>query len=288
MADLHLLGAAVRGFRERTAPADVGVRDLGGRRRARGLRREELAGLAGVSEDYLRRVEQGRRHPSADVVNALARALRLPQPDYERLCALAGFAPTAGTVPREAGPAAERFLRRMAGTAVCVVDATWTVVAWTPAWRAMCSTASDSDPAGRNVARQIFTGERSSIRRTAEEETEFRRLLVDDLRRASLRYPRDDALAGLVAALREASEAFDALWTSPAAPGPVSGRVLLDDPEFGSIAIDSDIVGLRDDDLRAVVFTAAAGSADADRLAALLDPRVETDLHPFYGAGSTR
>ncbi|MFD4639995.1 helix-turn-helix domain-containing protein [Lentzea sp. NPDC058436] len=280
-----LLGAAVREFRERTAPGDVGLRDHGVRR-APGLRREELAELAGVSEDYLKRVEQGRRHPSADVVNALARALRLPAADYERLCALAGFAPTAGTVPREVGPSGERFLRRMGGTALCLVDATWTIVAWTPAWRAMCHNASETDPAGRNVARQIFTGTQGRLLRTAEEETEFRRLLVDDLRGASLRYPRDDGLAALVADLRSASEVFDAMWATASAPGPATGRVVLDDPALGPIEIDSDVVGLRENDLRAIVFTASEGSAD--RLAALLDPRVETDLHPGYSAGSTR
>ncbi|MGC8920155.1 helix-turn-helix domain-containing protein [Streptomyces sp. PG2] len=64
-------------------PSDAG--------RARGLRREELADLAGVSADYLRRLEQGRRRPSPAVVTALARALRVSEAEYERLCALAGM-----------------------------------------------------------------------------------------------------------------------------------------------------------------------------------------------------
>ncbi|USX52992.1 DNA-binding protein [Lentzea sp. HUAS12] len=166
------------------------------------------------------------------------------------------------------GAGAERFLRRHAGSAVCLVDASWTIVAWTPAWRSMCRNASGADPAGRNVARQVFTGTGSRIRRAAEEEAEFRRLLVDDLRRAVLRHPRDEALADLVTGLRTGSEAFDALWSVASAPGPAGGRVVLD---FGTgpITIGSDVVGLRDG-LCAIVFSAAPGSADADRLAELI------------------
>jgi transcriptional regulator with XRE-family HTH domain len=77
------LGVALRELRERTEPAAVGL-PAGGRRRTRGLRREELAELAGVSADYVRRLEQGRGHPSVGVVNAVARALRLERAEYER------------------------------------------------------------------------------------------------------------------------------------------------------------------------------------------------------------
>lgn len=78
-------GAAVRRWRDRVAPETVGVR-VGGRRRASGLRREELAGLAGISADYLTRLEQGRSTtPSAQVVEALARALRLSDAERDLL-----------------------------------------------------------------------------------------------------------------------------------------------------------------------------------------------------------
>jgi len=70
----------VRRLRDRVKPESVGV-PAGRRRRATGLRREELAALAGISADYLTRLEQGRATtPSAQVVEALARALRLPGP----------------------------------------------------------------------------------------------------------------------------------------------------------------------------------------------------------------
>src|SRR5271154_1124719 len=85
-------GRTVRRWRDRVKPTAVGV-PVGGRRRAAGLRREELAGLAGISVDYLTRLEQGRAtSPSAQVVEALARALRLSDTERELLFRLAGQA----------------------------------------------------------------------------------------------------------------------------------------------------------------------------------------------------
>lgn len=83
------LGAFLRSRRESVRPADVGLPD-GPRRRTPGLRRSELATLAGISVDYLIRLEQGRdTHPSAQVLAALAEALRLPDTDIEYLHQLA-------------------------------------------------------------------------------------------------------------------------------------------------------------------------------------------------------
>src|SRR6201995_3200718 len=78
-------GRMVRRWRDRVAPEAVGV-PVGRRRRAAGLRREELAGLAGISADYLTRLEQGRATaPSAQVVESLARALRLSGSERDQL-----------------------------------------------------------------------------------------------------------------------------------------------------------------------------------------------------------
>src|SRR4051794_20206736 len=95
--------------RARGAPEAVGGR-VGGRRRAGGLRREELAGLAGISTDYLTRLEQGRATaPSAQVVEALARALRLPDPERDLLFGLAGHAaPGPDIVPSRVTPSVQR------------------------------------------------------------------------------------------------------------------------------------------------------------------------------------
>ena len=98
-------GRAVRRWRERVAPQVVGL-PIGGRRRAVGLRREELAGIAGISVDYLTRLEQGRAtSPSAQVVEALARSLRLSDTERDLLFRLAGLsAPSRSPIPARECP----------------------------------------------------------------------------------------------------------------------------------------------------------------------------------------
>nr|WP_198955718.1 helix-turn-helix transcriptional regulator [Frankia sp. CcI49] len=90
------------------------------RRRAAGLRREELAGLAGISTDYLTRLEQGRATtPSVQVVEGLARALRLNSPERDLLHRLAGrVAPGLDVVPSRVSPSVQRLLDRLANTPV--------------------------------------------------------------------------------------------------------------------------------------------------------------------------
>jgi hypothetical protein len=90
-----------------------------------------------MSADYVRRLEQGRSHPSAGVVNALARALRIGRADYERLCALAGYAAADGQVPTDLGPGAKRLLERFPDTPMVVTDAGMNLVAVNSAFMAL-------------------------------------------------------------------------------------------------------------------------------------------------------
>src|ERR1700735_570158 len=108
-------GPTVRHWRDRVAPASVGVAQLR-RRRAAGLRREELAELAGISVDYLTRLEQGRAtSPSAQVVEALTRALRLSDAERDLLFRLAGhITPGFDLVSSRITPGVPRLLDRPA------------------------------------------------------------------------------------------------------------------------------------------------------------------------------
>jgi len=119
-------GQAIRRWRDRATPETVGVR-AGGRRRAAGLRREELAGLAGISVDYLTRLEQGRAtSPSPQVVEALARALRLSNTERELLFRFAGLAaPGRDVISTRITPSVQRLLDRLSHTPVAVYDAAW-------------------------------------------------------------------------------------------------------------------------------------------------------------------
>jgi transcriptional regulator with XRE-family HTH domain len=267
--DLGALGAALRRLRERTEPAAVGL-PAGGRRRARGLRREELAELAGVSADYVRRLEQGRSHPSADVVNAIARALRVERAEYERLCSLAGHAAADGRVPGEVGAGAVRLLERLGGTAVCLCDAAWNVVAWNGAWAALRCGEPTGNAWDGNVAWRTFGGAPGRVARTAERAAGFETMLAARLRTASLRYPADASLAALVDELRGTSRTFETLWHTAGAAAPREDRAVLSHPDVGDVTLDCDLLAVPDGDLLAMIFTAGPGSADAARLGELV------------------
>jgi transcriptional regulator with XRE-family HTH domain len=144
MAERHELGGVLRGWRERLQPAAAGLSGSGGQRRSPGLRREELAALASVSPDYIKRLEQGRARPSPAVLDSLARALRLTRAEYEYFCVLAGQAATrTGQVPRHIGPGAQRLLDRLTDVPAAVYDAAWTMLACNASWAALLG-----DPAG--------------------------------------------------------------------------------------------------------------------------------------------
>ncbi|GHH41045.1 helix-turn-helix domain-containing protein [Lentzea cavernae] len=268
---LQDLGAEVRRLREGTDPASIGLPP--GSRRTRGVRREELAELAGVSADHVRRLEQGRRHPSAAVVNAIARALRLRPAEYERLCALAGYIAVDGRVPREAGSGAMRLLERFADTPVFLTDAAWNVVAVNGAWMALGAGASNLRPRDWNVAWRTFSHAHREISRADDDAAAFRATLTARLHSTSLRYPGDEQLAELVDELRTTSRSFDALWRAPAIVAPFENRAVFRHPGVGDIALDGTLLEVPGDNLQAVVLTAAPGSADAGRLGEVVRAR---------------
>ncbi|AGZ45764.1 helix-turn-helix domain-containing protein [Actinoplanes friuliensis] len=186
-----LLGDFLKARRALLLPGDVGLPGYG-RRRVAGLRRDELAGLAGVSAHYLMRLEQGRdRHPSPQVLDALARALRLDADTTAHLHALAQ--PPAFPPPRPLDPAVQRLLDDWAGTPAYVRGRHLDVLAGNK----LAAALSPMYAAGRNLARDIFL------------EPEARKLFADweviaEQTVAALRAgadPRDPALAALVAEL---------------------------------------------------------------------------------------
>ena len=132
------LGATIRAWRDRLAPADAGL-PAGRARRAAGLRREELAELAGVSVDYVVRLEQGRAiTPSAQVVSALARALRLSVQERDHLYRLAGLGlPPDDMISDHIPPGVQRVLTRLGETPVSVFTADWRLIWWNRSWAAL-------------------------------------------------------------------------------------------------------------------------------------------------------
>ncbi|HEY0249191.1 MAG TPA: helix-turn-helix transcriptional regulator [Gryllotalpicola sp.] len=269
-AELGEFGRTVRRWRDRVAPTAVGV-PVGGRRRAAGLRREELAGLAGISVDYLTRLEQGRAtSPSPQVVESLARALRLPDAEREHLFRLTGqAAPGPGTVPSRVTPSVQRLLDRLAGTPVAVFDASWTLVVANAPYDALMGETSGWRGNERNSVWRNLVGPGTRTVHTPEEQAELEAGLVGDLRATAARYPADRRLARLVAELGARSPRFAELWAS----GDVAGwqdpgrRKTIEHPDVGGITLDCDTLIVAADDLRIMVYTAEPGSDDAERLA---------------------
>jgi hypothetical protein len=232
------------------------------------MRREELGAAAGVSAEYIKRLEQGHGRPSAGVLYALARALRLSRPEYEYFCSLAGHMPSrAGRVPHEVGPGTRRLLERLGDVPICVMDAAWTLLAWNTAWEKLCSTSVLADGRDRNMAWRVFTGDPGRTRRASERETRYQSSIVTDLRSTAMRYPDDDWLKDLVTDLRAVSPAFAAQWQTQVETRFRDHQVTVPHPDAGDITVDCDILTIHEGDLRAVVYTAEPGSVDGARLA---------------------
>ncbi len=263
-------GQAVRRWRDRVPPEAAGL-PAGGQRRAAGLRREELALLAGISVDYVTRLEQGRAsHPSTQVVEALARALRLSAAERAHLFRLAGLVPPGPeTVPAYITPSVQRLLDRLTGTPVAVSDASWTLLMANPPYVALRGDPSRWRGNERNGVWRHFVSEDTGSRQTHEARNEFQAALVADLRTAAARYPADQRLRRLVAELRAHSERFAELWDSGAVGHHEASRKTIDHPRVGPLTLDCDVLTVAGSDLRIVVYTAEPDTEDAERLALL-------------------
>jgi transcriptional regulator with XRE-family HTH domain len=261
-------GRTVRRWRDRASPEAAGL-PTGGRRRAAGLRREELALLAGISVDYVTRLEQGRAtHPSEQVVEALVRALRLSAAEREHLFHVAGLVPPGlGTMPGYITPGVHRMLDRLAGTPVAVSDAAWTLLLANPLFTALMGEWHGRE---RNAVWRNFLGSGTGrARYTPQDRRDLEATQVADLRAAASRYPSDQRLRRLIADLRTNSERFAELWESGTVARHEVSHKTVDHPQVGTVTLDCDVLTVASGNLRVVMYTAEPGSADAERLALL-------------------
>jgi transcriptional regulator with XRE-family HTH domain len=164
------------------------------------LRREELAALAGISADYLTRLEQGRATaPSTQVAESLARALRLSDPERDLLYRLAGHAaPGPDVVQSRVTPSVQRLLDRLSHTPVVVYDASWTLVLANTPYDALMGDTTTWRGLERNAVWRNVTRLPSRVVHTPREHAEHEARLVSDLRLTASRYPADPALRRLV------------------------------------------------------------------------------------------
>jgi transcriptional regulator with XRE-family HTH domain len=229
------LGAFLRSRRTVLPPDAVGL-SAEGVRRTSGLRREEIARLAGVSEGYYVRLEQGRApHPSASVLSALAKALRLTTEEREHLFALAGDA-RPEPEPKVVTPAARRMLELLSPpTAAYVISRHSDVLAWNDSAAALFGHLVDG-PARPNNVRYVFTDPEAKERFLDWEDVAADS--VAHLRASTGHQPDDAELVELVTELTTASAEFRRYWSVRELRHKVTGRKELFHPLVGRMSLD--------------------------------------------------
>ncbi|TKG71071.1 helix-turn-helix transcriptional regulator [Prauserella endophytica] len=260
------LGEFLRARRARLRPEDVGLRESG-QRRVAGLRREEIAVLAGVSADYYTRLEQGReRNPSAQVLDALSRALDLADDAREHLYRLAGAGPGTGrTRGRErVGPALLQLMDTFTTCPAFVVNRTLDVLALNALAQALFSPFDRAD----NLLRMIFVDPAGRSFYVAWHQAA--EAAVANLRVAGGHDPHDPRLAELVARLREHSDEFSALWAAHDVRGKTREAKELLHPEVGPLSLTYQAFDVRDaPGQELIVYQAEPGSPSEQALALL-------------------
>ncbi|ONH58155.1 transcriptional regulator [Frankia sp. CcI49] len=273
MADDHGMGAFLRDRRARVQPADVGLPGGPGPRRTRGLRREELAALAGVSVDYYTRIEQGRETaPSDAVLDALARVLRLDDHERAYLFTLADHAarraPRQPVTPsRVVRPGLAQLLESVRTNPAFVLSQLNDILAANPEGLALL-VGIDRWPVGRrNLIRYVFLDPAS---RTVFVDWErIARNTVAHLRAVSAASSEPADLTALVEELSASSAEFAELWRTYDVRVKTGSEIRFRHPAVGEFSLRSEILGPGPDGQRFVVYQAAPGSRDQDALVLL-------------------
>ncbi|MFB4311888.1 helix-turn-helix transcriptional regulator [Actinomadura sp. GTD37] len=265
--DRQEMAAFLRSRRARIQPADVGL-PAGRRRRTPGLRREEIAQLAGMSVDYYIRLEQGRGpRPSRQILGAVARALRLTDDERRHLYHLAGEPPEPPGAPsRDVPPGILHLLDRLDDTPAYVLNARHDILAWNALAAALMTDFAAMEPRDRNVLRWLFTGPAIERFDTDEYVEQLARTSVADLRSSAGRYPGDAGIAELVAEVSARSALFARLWDEGEVGVRRGSRKTMRHPVVGELELHCDVLYVPERDQRVVLYTAAPGTPSHEAL----------------------
>ncbi|WP_330181904.1 helix-turn-helix transcriptional regulator [Nocardia sp. NBC_01503] len=271
------LGEFLRSRRARLSPQEVGLIDHGARRRVPGLRREELALLAGVSVDHYVRLEQGRTlHFSESVLDAVARALRLNPVEREHFYRLAR--PWSGAEQpgeQQVRPGLRRLLESAADVPAYIVGRGTNVLAWNRLAAALITDFSALPPRERNLARLVFLDE--GMRELYEDWPGKAADVVAYLRLDASRNPGDAGIADLIAELLDSSAEFREHWDEHALEDKTHGRYVYLHPVVGRIDLGFETLRLPDDpDQGLIAHTVEADSPSANALQLLASLAAET------------
>jgi transcriptional regulator with XRE-family HTH domain len=279
------LGEFLRSRRARLSPEDAGIVSYGARR-VPGLRREELAQLAGVSATYYARLEQGQStNASETVIDAIARALDLDDDERTHLHDLARPARNKRrrpTRPDAARPSTVRLITAMADVPAVIMGRRTEVLSWNRLGHALLAGHYDftapTRPADRpNLTRMLFL-DRHTHELYARWDEEAARA-VASLRLVAGRYREDRALAELVGELTLKSDDFSALWSKHPVHNCLSGRKYFHHPEVGDFELEFEILHLPDDTgHRILTYTAIPGTPSEAALRLLAGHTASADL----------
>ncbi|MEU8716270.1 helix-turn-helix transcriptional regulator [Streptomyces sp. NPDC048663] len=257
----------LRHTRTRLDPADVGLA-AGARRRTPGLRREEVASLAGMSADYYTRLEQSRGpRPSRQMLTAMARALRLTEDERDHLFHLAGEEPPRReATSTHVRPGLLLVLDRLHDTPALVTTDYGEVLAQNALSRALSGDVLARPPRDRNLLRRYFLDPSARDLFPPEDRPAHTRDHVANLRAVAAARPADPVLAALIAELLAGSEEFARLWADHevAVRRATVKRFL--HPAVGLLELDCEVLLNADTHQQLVVHTARPGSPSHERL----------------------
>ena len=269
-------------------PEDVGLPD-GSRRRTPGLRREEVALLAGVGTTWYTWLEQGRDvRASLDVLEALARALRLTPAERSHLILLGRGeqAKPCKAPAEEVSPAVRRLVENIGPGPAYLLGRRWDYLAWNRSFELVFSWEPGQDPLSRNHAWLWFM---DPARRTlcSGDWGASARLLVAKLRADSARNIGDPAFEELISALNSSSPEFRKLWKRHEVAGSGDGRKELTHPEVGELVFDHAVFQYGEaGEQRLILYSPACEHGTREKLAQLLrDEAADSrDLTPAMAA----
>lgn len=277
---LRELGEFFRTHRGTLDPADFSIAPTGTIRRVSGLRREEVAELAGISSDYYTRIEQGRLAPSGSVLESLIRVLHLDDDQADYVVRLLKSAALASTVPTVVAsrtrrvrlrvrPQLQRLLNQLTESPAMVLGPHMEILAWNPLMERVYVNFSELPKKELNFVRLAFTDPR--MRELFADWPAVARSCVAILRREATANPDDAALAELVGELTIADRQFGRWWAARNVARQDFGTKVLLHPEVGELVLDWDIFRYASaPEQQLVINSAEEGSATEERLGQLL------------------
>jgi transcriptional regulator with XRE-family HTH domain len=265
--DLVELGGFLKSRRDRIRPSDVGL-PTGPRRRVPGLRRDEVAQLAGASVDYYIELERGRAQPSEQMLAAIARALRLTRDERDHLYHLGGRpVPAAGSAVAHVHPGMLDLLDRLVGTPARVITDLHVVLVQNPLAQALLGPVPPGTGPQAGFVYRWFTDPESRALYPAEDHSRHSENFVADLRAAvARRGPKDQESAAMVAELLRRSAEFAELWDRHDVAVRRMDAKRIVHPVLGVVEVNCLNLLAEDGSQRLLWFSPVAGTDAAEKL----------------------